>query len=173
MRRRDHRELLLALGGVGGAPIGLPLFLRALLSKQVGEDRDNVAKDRPALRVERAALEREVEEVGHDVRLAELREGHVVEAEVVGARQLVRVGLDARDQLAQHDAVAEDVAALVVVVALQALRRHPVRGAHRREFRAGFRVRDAGRQAEVADDGLKLVVRELLHQHVLQEVRTN
>lgn len=74
----------------------------------------------------------ELEEVGRTIG-AQLAERHVVEAEVLGARQHVGVGLDPRDQLAQHDAEAEHVAALVVPLAAQALGRHPVRAAHRRQ----------------------------------------
>lgn len=79
-----------------------------------------------------ATGEGELEELGRAVG-AELAERDVVEAEVLGARQHVGVGLDPGDELAQDDAEAEHVAPLVVPLAAQALRRHPVRAAHRRQ----------------------------------------
>lgn len=79
-----------------------------------------------------AAGEGELEELGWAVR-TELAKGDVVEAKVFRARQDVRIGLDARDHLAQDDAVREDVRTLVVPLAAQALGRHPIGRAHRRQ----------------------------------------
>ena len=63
-----------------------------------------------------ATGEGQLEEFGRAVG-AEVTEGDVVEAEVLGAGQDVRIGFDAGDQLAQNDPVREDVRALVVPLA--------------------------------------------------------
>ena len=60
-----------------------------------------------------AAGEGQLEEFRRAIR-AEFTEGDVVETEVLGAGQHVRISFDAAYQLAQDDPIGEDVRALVV-----------------------------------------------------------
>ena len=57
---------------------------------------------------------------------AQLTEGNVIQAKILGAWKNIRISLDAGNQFAQNDTEAEDVASFVVPFASQAFRGHPV-----------------------------------------------
>lgn len=97
--------------------------------------------------------EGQTEEIRYNILSAQFGKDGIVDAEIVGTRQTIGIGLDPGYQLAQDDAIAEDVAALVVVVALETFGTHPVGTADRAQFRLGRRIGDGGAEAEVADDG--------------------
>lgn len=99
---------------------------------------------------------------------AHLAERYVIQTKVVRPRELIWVRLDPSNHLAQDDTAAEDVAALVVVFALEALRGHPVGGASRVKFCSSAGIRDLGGEAKVSDDCLHVAVLEAFHEDVLE-----
>lgn len=107
----------------------------------------------------RAAVEGQLEKSRRWIRRgADLRHGQIIQAKVVRPGQDVRIGRYPADELAHDDAEREDVRALIVPLALQALGGHPVGAADRAEPITCTRVRDLGRQAEVTDHGGELAV---------------
>lgn len=89
----------------------------------------------------------------------------------MGSWQIVGISIDPSYELAQDDAVAENVAPLVVIFSVQTLGRYPVRGADNGQFGFLLRIGNVSGETEIADDGSDFATVEVFDENVLEKIR--
>lgn len=80
---------------------------------------------------------------------------------------MIWIGFNTGNHFTEYDAVAEDVAAVVVIETLETFGGHPVGGAGGVEFYFAFGVGNLGGKTEITDDGLQVAILVTFYKDIL------